>query len=455
MSECPSISCCEDNPFQTPISQAAASYSNTRQCATVQCPDLSDSATACVEAGTVTSTVSQADANALALAQAEALAEAELNCAFTSTQQVCVDCPTSGVGALLIPAMTGLATPSGTVTSANLAVGNAWNAFTRVEGTTTTFNTGVSPVYTGMLFYEFASPVAAIAWSLSGLTVPGTFKLFGYSGGTWIQVDAQEILNPIAQGDPTIFTLSAAASYAKWAFYFWPYDWQHQSTFEIDQLALFGSAVTQVCESATRTSLISQQDADNKAYAAALALAAAGCSDTGTENSTVVTLPWDAWNEAAYAAASPYPSIINIAQAGSITKVRLTLHDLGPSANGNSWQMFLQSPAGTTVVFWSDRNNAGVTTLITGTVDVTFDDAAVQTIPPGPYDLASGTFKPSTDGLPPAITVPAPAPQSGYAYLLSAFNGESPTGAWKLWVCSRLTQVVTIAGGWSLDISST
>jgi len=457
MSDCPSIVCCPTDPFQTPIAETVTTYWNAEQCATVQCEDESDSATVCIAANTFSSSVSQNEANALALAEAESQAVAELSCSFSSTQEVCVDCPASGVGTTLIPVMTAADAPSGDVIGYNVVSApgnNSWNAFTRTVGNTTDFdNPSVK------LSYAFDAAVTATAYSVSGTDRAGTFKLLGSANGVdWTLLDTQELTGAIPSGAPQTFTLSAAKTYQHWQFYFVPYGWEFLTTCIVDQLTLYGTASSEVCESATRTSLISQADADNKAYAAALAAATAACAGSGSgsgTNSTPIVLPVGAWNEAYYAAAAPYPSIVNITQSGSISNVQVTLNDLSLSANGDSWQIMLQSPAGSLVVLWSDRHNGVLNALWTSILDITIDDGAISTIYPGPTVLVSGIYQPSNGGYAPALTVPSPAPQSGHEFVMSAFNGENPTGAWSLWVCSRLTAQITIAGGWSLNITTT
>lgn len=95
----------------TPI---PVTYWNTAQSATASCVGgLGNPTSATVQAGQVSSTVSQAAADATALAQAQAAAQAELSCAFTNTEQTyTAQCPAGHAGANVTKTV-----PAGTFTS--------------------------------------------------------------------------------------------------------------------------------------------------------------------------------------------------------------------------------------------------------------------------------------------------------------------------------------------------
>jgi hypothetical protein len=67
---------------------------------------------------------------------------------------------------------------------------------------------------------------------------------------------------------------------------------------------------------------------------------------------------------------------------------------------------------------------------------------------------ASGTFKPTSYGIPSPLF--APAPQPPYPVSLSTFSGGPPNGSWQLWVFERAVQPLdsSIAGGWSLELTT-
>jgi subtilisin-like proprotein convertase family protein len=147
-------------------------------------------------------------------------------------------------------------------------------------------------------------------------------------------------------------------------------------------------------------------------------------------------------------AASPYPSIIQIANVtGAVTKVTVTLHSLSHTY-ASDLDMILAGPGGQSIMLMSD---AGGGRGINGTI--TFDDDAP--VLPGNTAIAPGTYAPhdyqgfSDDVLPP------PAPAGVSATSLAAFNGLNPNGAWRLFVVDAGTgDTGSIAGGWSLQLSS-
>ena len=147
--------------------------------------------------------------------------------------------------------------------------------------------------------------------------------------------------------------------------------------------------------------------------------------------------------------ASPFPSTKYIPSSGIISNVVVTLTNLQPAANGNSWLMFLRSPAGTCVLLWNDQ---GVTQLINAAVTIVFDDGG-GIMPVGPVPLPSGTYAPYNGAIQPVLTIPTTAPQPPYDFTLSAFNGEDKLGAWSLWICVRQNVATQISDGWDLTIT--
>jgi hypothetical protein len=147
--------------------------------------------------------------------------------------------------------------------------------------------------------------------------------------------------------------------------------------------------------------------------------------------------------------ATPYPSSISVSVApGSITKVTATLRSIHYSWP-DDLDILLVGPAGQTVVLMSD---AGANAVLSG-VTLTFDDDAASGLPDGLF-FGSGTFRPTNwEG---ADTFASPAPSGPYGATLSVFNGTNPNGTWKLFVFDdEDLGDGTIAGGWSLTITST
>ena len=121
--------------------------------------------------------------------------------------------------------------------------------------------------------------------------------------------------------------------------------------------------------------------------------------------------------------ANPYPSAITISGlAGTITNVDVTLTRASHTFPSDI-DVLLVGPSGENVVLMAD---VGGSTDITNVI-LTFDDAALTTVP---ATIVPGTYRPTTgafDGTP-------PAPVGPYGNALSVFNGTSPNGTWKLFV---------------------
>jgi subtilisin-like proprotein convertase family protein len=146
------------------------------------------------------------------------------------------------------------------------------------------------------------------------------------------------------------------------------------------------------------------------------------------------------------AAASPYPSTINVTNAGSrIAKVIVKLNGFGHTFPSDV-DVLLVGPGGQTAVIMSD---VGSSFDITG-VTLTLDDAATTSMPTA-ATLTTGTFLPTNSGTGDAF--PAPAPASSSSSTLSVFNNTNPNGIWRLYVVDDATvDTGSFAGGWSLTI---
>jgi len=166
----------------------------------------------------------------------------------------------------------------------------------------------------------------------------------------------------------------------------------------------------------------------------------------------------DAFGLSTPGTASPYPSRVFVSGlSGTVTDLSVTLKDVD-EANAQDLDVVLVGPDGQALVVVSDAG--GETALADRTV--TFDDAALAELAAGsggwgsaervrPFDGAAGI-----DGYPsPAPAAPdSPAP-TGNATFASAFAGDDPNGAWKLYVVDdQLGGSGAISGGWCLNVST-
>lgn len=146
--------------------------------------------------------------------------------------------------------------------------------------------------------------------------------------------------------------------------------------------------------------------------------------------------------------ASPYASVINVAgQSGVVTSLKVSLTGFSHAAPADV-DIILVSPNGKSTVVMTDVTSSSVSNI-----NLTFDDAAANTINVNP--IVSGTYRP-TDNFGDIDFYPNPAPPPpNQNYGLSSFNGFSPNGEWRLFVVDD-TQLNagSIAGGWSLDITT-
>lgn len=195
--------------------------------------------------------------------------------------------------------------------------------------------------------------------------------------------------------------------------------------------------------------LFTVKDADNGTASARFTLTVStGDGQTFHENGRIVFFD--------NAAASPYPSTLNVppnAVIGAVRDVKVTLNKLKHSTPDDI-DILLVAPGGRTVVIMSD---AGGSNAINGAgVDITFSDSAAETLPDS-GQITFKTYKPSNfDGLNDFFPLPAPAPgNDGYGQTMSVFDGIDPTGNWQLFIrddTSNGTVGAEIVEGWSLTI---
>lgn len=159
--------------------------------------------------------------------------------------------------------------------------------------------------------------------------------------------------------------------------------------------------------------------------------------------------------------AIPYPSDIDVlGLTGVVTNVSVTIHGLTHSSP-QDLDMLLLGPSGQTFHFWSDAGGANAVSDITVNVA---DDGATPLPDSGP--LVDGTtYKPfNADTTGDDFPLPAPGPPynepapAGSATFASVFNGltaDQVNGTWSLFITDDTDgNGGTIAGGWSLNIST-
>ena len=152
------------------------------------------------------------------------------------------------------------------------------------------------------------------------------------------------------------------------------------------------------------------------------------------------------------ALASPYGSEIEISGvSGVVSNLKVSLTGI-THPNGPDIDVLLVSPNGKALTLMSDAGSGSASG-----VNLTFDDTASTQLS---GSWVSGTYKPS-EGFFDRDAFFSPAPIRPYndinsSNALSNFNGFSPNGTWKLFVVddSQTAAGGTIAGGWSLDITT-
>jgi subtilisin-like proprotein convertase family protein len=162
-------------------------------------------------------------------------------------------------------------------------------------------------------------------------------------------------------------------------------------------------------------------------------------SNTSFSNSSSITI-------ADNAAASLYPSTINVPAIGTVLKVTATITGFGHTWPGDV-DVLLVGPAGQKVMLMSDAGSGGDVSNLT----LTFDDAAGNL---STSTIVSGTYHPTNLENETSDTFPGPAPGTPYGTALSAFNGVNPVGTWSLYVRDDANEDVgSITGGWSLTFT--
>lgn len=204
-----------------------------------------------------------------------------------------------------------------------------------------------------------------------------------------------------------------------------------------------GSYGTGVTRSATATSTVSQEDAENQARVKAQALAEAALDCTLSNNTERITIN-DATSQIGLG--TPYPSVKYVDEyaPGAVVAagVRLTINGFS-----HQWpsdvEIVLRSPDGVAV---SVMRGCGSSIAVTG-INLVLEDAASNSLPTAAA-LTSGTFKPTQNGV--EVQLPLPAPQPPYGTTLAEFAGCPCNGAWSVWVVDRLQGHVGSIDSWDL-----
>jgi uncharacterized repeat protein (TIGR01451 family) len=162
--------------------------------------------------------------------------------------------------------------------------------------------------------------------------------------------------------------------------------------------------------------------------------------------------------------ASPYPSIINVANmGGTVTKVSVTISNL-THGFPDDIDILLISPGGQRVMLMSDAGSTSAQPHPVNNVTLRFDAAAAGLLSDS-NQITSGTYQPVNFAGPGQNTsdrfeLPAPQPIQvidPFPYTntaLSVFNNASPNGAWSLFVMDDTPGQNGSIGGWSLEIQT-
>ena len=187
------------------------------------------------------------------------------------------------------------------------------------------------------------------------------------------------------------------------------------------------------------------------------------CRATIYSNAGSITI-----NNGAIVAATPYPSSIVVSGAvGTITSVKVILRNVTKD-RASDIDVLLVGPGGQKFVVISD---AGGNTVAINNVTATFDSASATVFEDSGGVNGWGAANSSSTSRPAnwtstADTFPSPAPVGPYeqpagdgggtATFDSVFDGAAPNGTWSLYVVDDIATGTagSIAGGWSLDITS-
>lgn len=429
---------------------------------------------------------------------------------YTSTKTVCVECEDgqqNDSDENLIPAMTSNTSPSGEAFASFDSFGD--EAYRVFDGLASTF-WGSSGTVTGIVGYIFDSAKVVNRYEMRSISVaignPANFTFEGSNDGvSWTVLDTR--VNQVWYGgELKSFSISNTTAYTHYRINVTSTNGVDTQNVNIAEVAMYGAAPIQVCKTATRTSYVSQSDADNLATAAAQSEAEAelNCGQifTATESFTA-TCPFnqygqsvtksatrtshvsqlDAQTQALAAAkaeaeaeldctgsnnsvrtvindntkATPYPSVKHVSGlTGVVTKVTVALNGL-THPSPDDIKILLIAPDGTTNCLL--MNNCGGVPLDGGSisnVNLVLDQAAASPLPDGVL-IASGTYRPAqygASGGPGLLPLPVPSSIVTYGTSLNDFNGIDPNGSWSLWIFDDLSIFDGSLNSWDLTITT-
>lgn len=147
------------------------------------------------------------------------------------------------------------------------------------------------------------------------------------------------------------------------------------------------------------------------------------------------------------AAASLYPSPITVSgMSGVISTIKVSLNSYSHT-RPQDVNVLVVSPNGKGYVVMA--NAGGATPAVN--VNLTFDATASSGVA---SPVVSGTFQPTVNATPTFVYPALPRPYAG-GNMNNALAGFSPNGSWSLYVVDNVGgEAGTIAGGWSLDITT-
>ncbi|MCX6925477.1 MAG: hypothetical protein NT154_20055, partial [Verrucomicrobia bacterium] len=156
-----------------------------------------------------------------------------------------------------------------------------------------------------------------------------------------------------------------------------------------------------------------------------------------------ITIPY-------FGAATPYPASINVAnlEGQVVNGATVTLYHLTHSFP-HDVNVLLVSPSGSNVLVMSHTGGGhGVTNL-----SLTFEDGAAGYLPNYDAITAGTTYRPTAYEGP--VILPGNPVSMPYGSTLSALNGSSADGPWRLYVYDDFDgDSGVISGGWSLALST-
>jgi len=152
--------------------------------------------------------------------------------------------------------------------------------------------------------------------------------------------------------------------------------------------------------------------------------------------------------------ATPYPSTNIVAglDGSIISKLTVQLRGFGHGFPSDV-SILLVGPQGQNSILMAQVGGSARTPVTN--LDFTFDDDASSNLPLE-TELMSGTFKPTTNTF--SFSYPSPAPSTNeiMGAFLGNFKNTDPNGVWSLFVVDQYpTDAGVIAGGWSLEVTTT